>query len=301
MNITEKKVSIIVPNYNGKLLLEKNLPYVIQASKSSKNSVNEIIVVDDGSGDRSVQLIKKEFPQVKLIVHKKNRGFSDAVNTGVRMAQGDLVALLNNDVKPSSNFLVHSIKHFKDKKVFAVSFNEGKYSWAEGYFEDGFVQHRPGPKSKASHISFWASGGSGLFRRDIWHKLGGMDQELYTPYYWEDVDICYRAWKRGYKILWEPKSKVIHKHAQTIKKQKKTKKQRILQRNHLLFIWKNITSSNLIKKHIFNLLKKTVKKPGYIKIVLNALLYISKVKRKRKIEINQSTVSDEAIFRLFNK
>src|SRR3972149_7908176 len=98
-------VSIVIPNYNGEKLIEKNLPKVLAAKESSQNRILEIIIVDDGSIDQSVKLITSMFPQVKLIKHTKNRGFSSSVNTGVRAAKGDLILLLNTDVLPEENFL----------------------------------------------------------------------------------------------------------------------------------------------------------------------------------------------------
>src|SRR3989337_2784089 len=98
-------VSLVIPNYNSLKLLEGNLEYVIEAAYYPGNSIKEVIVVDDGSYDSSVSFIRKRFPEVKLIRHKVNRGFSAAVNTGVRSAKGDLIALLATDVIPKRNFL----------------------------------------------------------------------------------------------------------------------------------------------------------------------------------------------------
>lgn len=83
------KVSIIVTNYNGKDLLAKNLPAVVAAGKEPGNKIAEIIVVDDGSNDGSVRFLKRSFSEVKVVQHRKNRGFSATVNTGVRTASGE--------------------------------------------------------------------------------------------------------------------------------------------------------------------------------------------------------------------
>ena len=175
-------VSIVIPNYNGELILSKNLPVVIRASKNPKNHIIEIIIVDDKSTDNSVNFIKSNFPQIKLIKHTANRGFSCAVNTGVRMAKGNLIALLNTDVTPEENFLESVFKHFERPEIFAVSFHEQNYSWAKGVFKDGFIGHEPGETGNKEHISFWVSGGSGIFRRDYWIKLGGMDEKVFSPF-----------------------------------------------------------------------------------------------------------------------
>lgn len=293
------KVSIVIPSYNGEQLIAKNLPRVLAAKNNPKNQVKEIIMVDDGSTDGSVALIKSKFSEVKIIKHTKNRGFSAAVNTGVRAAKGDLILLLNTDVLPEDDFLVPVFKHFEDRRTFAVSLHEKGYGWAKGYFADGYIQLAMGLESKESHSSFYVSGGSGVFRRDLWVALGGMDEKLLSPFYWEDIDLCYRAAKRGYVNLWEPNGFVVHKHESTISKFSKSYVQKVRERNQLLMLWKNIHSPNLIRKHIAGLFMRLVKHPGYIRVVAMALGRLGTALRARKKEIKESKVSDEAIFSKF--
>ncbi len=292
-------VSLIIPNFNGEKLLEENLSFVFEAFANKENKILEIIIVDDASNDGSVNFIKRNYPDIRLIKHKLNRGFPAAVNTGVRMAKGDYIALLNTDVKPSRNFLVDSLVHFKNEKVFAVSFHEKGYGWARGYFEDGFINHEQGKESKSVHETFWVSGGSGIFRRSMWLKLGGMDEKLFTPFYWEDIDISYRAAKRGWLLLWEPNSKVIHEHESTMKKISINYRKRIQERNQLIFIWKNITSPQLLKRHFAGLIKRISRHPGYLRIVFLALKKIRIVIKARRKEIKEGKISDEAIFAKF--
>lgn len=293
------KASIVITNYNGRNLLEKNLPKVIEAMKNKKNNIMEIIVVDDGSVDDSVNYLKKNFEEVRVIKHKVNRGFSYAANTGARMSKGDLIVLINNDVVPNKNFLEAIYPLFKDKKVFAVSFHEKGYGWAKGKFEDGYILHGPGKESKETHQTFWVNGGSGAWRRDVWMKLGGMDDKVLSPFYWEDIDLSYRAAKRGYQLLWEPNALVEHEHETTIGRFPKKKVQRIRERNHLLFIWKDLTSQNLFKKHVLGLIKRMIQHPGYVRIFLMALMRIRPVLKARKKERKETRVSDEALFSRF--
>lgn len=295
----ENKVSIIIPNYNGRELLEKNIPKVIEAQHNLNNHIIEIIVVDDASYDDSVSYLKKNFPDIKIIKHKINRGFSYSVNTGVRMAKGNFVVLLNTDVIPDKNFLESVLPHFEDNKVFAISFHEKGYSWARGFFKDGFVSHEQGKETDSVHTTFWVSGGSGIFRRKYWMNLGGMDEKLLSPFYWEDIDLCYRAAKRGLVLLWEPNSFVEHKHESTISKLTKSYVQRIRERNELLFIWKNLSSVNLFRKHLRGLLLRVFRHPGYSRIVFMALVKIKLVIKKRKKEIKEAKISDEALFSKF--
>jgi GT2 family glycosyltransferase len=294
------KISLIIPNYNGENLLKTNLPFIFKAKDFANNKIEEVIIVDDGSKDKSVEILKKDFPWVKIIKHKINRGFSAAVNTGVRAAKGDLICLLNSDVVPESNFLESVFPYFNKPKVFAVSLNEvGEFGWARGFFVDGFIGHASGQKSQDPHDTFWVSGGSGVYRRDIWMELGGMDEKLLSPFYWEDVDLSYRALKRGYRLIWDPHAKVTHIHEATISQFSKTYVGRILERNQLLFNWKNLTSVNLFRKNLAGVLARVIKHPGYIRIVLMALGRIGILAKARNKEIKEAKVSDEAIFSRF--
>ena len=293
-------VSIVIPNYNGEKLIEKNLPKVLAAKESSQNRILEIIIVDDGSIDQSVKLVTSMFPQVKLIKHTKNRGFSSSVNTGVRAAKGDLILLLNTDVLPEENFLAPVFKHFDDSKTFAVSLHEKGYGWAKGSFAEGFIQLAMGAEGPESHLSFYVSGGSGVFRRKYWVELGGMDEKLLSPFYWEDIDICYRAAKRGYVNLWEPSGRVIHNHESTISKFSKSYVQRVRERNQLLMLWKNIQSPTLIRKHVVGVLSRLVRHPGYIRVIVMALTRIGVAMRARRKEAKECKISDETIFSRYN-
>lgn len=289
-------VSVVMPNLNGEKLLEKNLPKLIAAKNYPPNNIMEIIIVDDGSWDGSVNLLKKSFPEVRLFKHTANRGFSAAVNTGARAAKGDLILLINTDVIPEKDFLVKVLPNFDDKSVFAVSLHEKGFGSAKGTFVNGYIELAMGEEGDNNHPSFYVSGGSGVFRRSMWVELGGMDEKLLSPFYWEDIDLCYRAAKRGYKLLWEPGGIVEHHHESTISKFPKEYVARVRERNQLLMLWKNVTSKNLTRKHYIGLISRVIKHPGYIRIVLMAMGRLNTAMQKRRKEIKESKVSDEAIF-----
>ncbi|CAN5303931.1 glycosyltransferase family 2 protein [soil metagenome] len=294
-------ISIIIPNFNGKELLEKNLPFLIKAKENKKNNIKEIIVVDDASTDDSVIYLKNNFSKsIKLIIHNKNKGFSASVNTGVKNSSSNLVCLINSDVVVNKNFLEKMQEDFGDEKVFAVSLHEKGYGPSKGEFVDGFIVHDGQKESKNIEETFWANGGSAVFRRSIWIDLKGMDEKVLSPFYWEDLDLSYRAQKRGYKILWEPNSIVIHEHESTMKKLNQKYLQRIRERNQLLFVWKNLTSKSLMRKHVGFLVKRIVNYPGYFRIFIMAISKMKVVKEARKVEIKETIVSDEAIFAKFN-
>jgi len=266
-------VSVVVTCWNGRKLLEKNLPKVLEAFKNPKNHISEVIVVDDYSTDNSVEFLKNNYPQIKLIRQEKNYGYSVTCNTGVEKAKSGLVVILNLDVVPAINFLENVLPHFKDEKVFAVSFNEGKFGPGKLVWKSGFLEIEGNDKiPHKTYSTDWPNGGSSIFRKAYWEKLGGMDL-LFLPFYFEDIDLGIRARKAGYKCLWEPKAKVEHEHEATINSDSFKQKyiDSIKERNHLLLTWKNIDNPLRFFSHLFNLKLRCLLHPGYFRILLLAL------------------------------
>lgn len=294
------KVSIVIPNWNGAFKLKKHLPDVLEAAEFG--GVNEIIVVDDMSTDRSVRVIEEEFSEIKLIKKEKNSGFSSTVNLGVQRSSGELIVLLNNDASPKKDFLKFALPHFENKNVFSVGCNVGNGGWATATFKDGFFWHNQiGAGSKEAHRTLWVSGGSGIFRKSIWDELEGMDT-LFDPFYEEDVDLGYRATKRGYINIWEPKAVIEHYQEKGVIAINFYQDiiSKTAQRNQLIFIWKNIISYKLTNQHILALIKKLITHPRYWNIFFSALIKLPKIMTKRKKELKDSKLSDEQVLSLFN-
>ncbi len=296
------RVSIIIPNYNGVLLLSKNLPKVFEAVDNPANHIDELIIVDNGSTDASIDYLNQNFKgRFKLIKHTVNRGFSKAINMGVRSSKSDLVLLLNTDVAPESNFLEGIEDIFSDKNVFGVSLHEKSHGPSRASFQNGIIDIGfTKSESKKIELTFYVSGAAGVFRKSIWQELGGMDERLLSPFYWEDIDICYRASKRGYINLWFPNGHVIHNHESTSSKLPKKYVDLIRERNQLLMLWKNIQSKTLMQKHLEYLVKRVFKNIGYLKIILMALARIGIVTKARRKEIKECIVSDEAVFQKYS-
>lgn len=296
-------VSIIIPYWNGAEKIKKHLPRVLKFAR--ENNISEIITSDDASTDDTVKLLKEKFPEVVIVERKKNEGFASNVNSGFEKAKGDFVFLLNSDATPEKDVLKFAMPHFDNPKVFSVGCRVGDGLWSTGKFEKGFFWHGQAEKineNKAkSHITLWASGGGSIFRKSIWDELRGFDT-LYNPFYEEDVDLGYRATKRGYINIWEPKAQIEHYKelgviALNFKKETITK---IAERNHLIFIWKNITSAKLIKEHRVALGKMIVLHPRYWSVFLSALKKYPEIMKKRKIEKKEAKLTDEEIFSLFS-
>lgn len=290
------KTSIVIPNWNGREKLEKNLPKVLKVK-----DVDEIIVVDDASADDSVVFIKTNFPEINLITKEKNTGFGSNVNLGVSRARGDLIFLLNTDAVPEENCIRNAIYHFENPKVFGVGFNTGgNWSWAR--FEDGFFRHYQASGMVETHETLWVSGGSGLFRRKIWNELEGFDP-IYDPFYVEDVDLGYRSWKRGYINVWEKGAKVEHYRQKGVIATHFQKEfvQNISERNMLYFTWKNILDQKMFNQHIGALLKRIITNPKFIPIFIRALLNFPKILKKRVAEKQKSLLSDAKILNKYSE
>jgi GT2 family glycosyltransferase len=302
-------ISVVIPNYNGEELLRRNLPMVTDVIKEHKGK-KEIIISDDASTDASVLLIK-EFVQksqksdvpVFLIENKKNEGFSSNVDSAVDEAKGDIIILLNSDVVPHKGFLEPLLKHFGDPSVFAVGCMDESIEDEKvvlrgrgiGKWNRGFLMHSKGNVDKTNTL--WVSGGSSSFRRSLWNKLGGLNR-LYNPFYWEDIDLSYRAQKTGYKVLFEPKSVVTHEHSfgsiKTNVTQNKVTK--IAYRNQFFFVWLNITDFQYIFSHViwlpYHLLSALLR--GDIQFILGFLLALTKFSqvmfyRKNMIQLFNKT------------
>ncbi len=288
--MAEKKIDIIIPSFNGKYLLEKHLPQVFKNS----DYLNKVIIIDNGSSDGTIDWLDKNYPQVEIVKNTSNLGFTKPINQGVAVSKAEYFVLLNNDVHPEKGYLKNILHFFDDEKIFAVSFNENESSWPQVSWE-GKIQFTRGKEKSKPCYTAWASGGSAIFKRNIWDKLGGLD-EIYAPFYWEDIDIGYRAWKSGYKIIWDNESLVFHEHESTAKKINPSFLSLIKQRNELLFTWINITDKDLLFDHRKFLFKHALKHPGYIKIIIVALIRF--LFHKPKI---QFVKTDKEVLFLFNQ
>jgi GT2 family glycosyltransferase len=218
--------SVIIPSWNARDLLEKYLPSVITALEG--NDANEIVVVDNGSSDGSAEFLGRQFPQVKVLALERNLGFGGGSNAGVRAAANDIVVLLNNDMRVAPDFLAPLLAGFTDARVFAVScqilFSDPnkrreETGLTQGWWEEGGlrVRHRIDEQIRDLYPCFYGGGGSCAFDRRKFLELGGFDP-LLEPFYLEDTDLGYQAWKRGWKVLYQPHSLVYHEHRGTIGK-----------------------------------------------------------------------------------
>jgi len=255
-----RAASLVIPNWNGRDLLEKFLPSWLAAIESHPGS--EVLVVDNGSTDGSADWIRVNYPQIHLLALDRNLGFGGGSNAGFRAAANDIVVLLNSDMRVEPDFLGPLLGGFTDESVFAVSCQiflgdkskrREETGLTEGWWQDGGlrVSHREDPEVDTLFPCFYGGGGSCAFDRAKFLELGGFD-ELLAPFYLEDTDIGFQAWKRGWKVLYQPASIVHHEHRGTIgKKFSPAYIQSVLRKNYALFCWKNIHEWRRLASHLF--------------------------------------------------
>ena len=263
----------------------------------------EVIVMNDYPLENISKPVQKIYPESIVINNKKNLGFAENVNRGVLKATRNYIFLMNSDVVLRDDSFLTALKHFKtDSKLFAVGFaqieKEGKIVGANrSYFENGLINHNQQSITNHQQLisNFWAEGGSSIFKKKLFIDLGLLD-ELFNPFYWEDIDLSYRAWKAGYKILYDPSIKVEHHHESTIGKY--FDKSRILKtafRNQLIFHWKNLTDQDFILKHLFNI-PRFIFIPGFF----DALIRLPKILQARKKTVRLFKKTDKEILSLFS-
>ena len=293
-------VSIIIPNYNGEQILPRALTSVTEAVRAYAGQC-EIIVVDDASQDNSIDLISENFPDVKLVRHEKNIGFSEAVHSGVHTAVYPIILLLNSDVYPERDFLAPLVRWFSREDTFSVSplildpnGNPTRVSWNLVTLIRGEIRSRNWDLTTALELnqnrhslkSLFAAGGSAAIRRDMFLQLNGF-LSIYRPFYYEDRDLGTRAWKHGWKTYFEPQSRVVHDHSSTIKRFFSSKKTKIIRRrNRLFYLWLHLSTRKLFLSHIpwifVRLLSRLLRLDGVYAIALfSALIRLKEVAKLR--------------------
>jgi len=245
-------ISIIIPHMNGIEILEECLLSLQQQERKPK----EIIVVDNGSKDGSQAIIRKEFPDVKLISLPDNTGFTGANNTGIKAATGEMIVLLNNDCIVEPDWLNNLAKRMDDSKIAAVAssmrnINDvsiidsagGKINWM-GFARD-IGKGEPSSNYKNNMEIPFPCGGAVMIRRSA---LPDPDKLFWSKLfiYQEDLDLGFELLRTGWKIVYEPEAIVRHVHSATAVKFNYMKEYHCT-RNRLLILKKHFRS-NTFKK-----------------------------------------------------
>jgi GT2 family glycosyltransferase len=246
--------SVVIPSYNGLEYLKRCIPSLLDAIAYDGGG-HEVIVVDNGSADGSVEYLAQVGDPVRVIALQDNIGFAPACNLGAGAARHDVLLFLNNDMYFHQAFLEPLLVHFDEHQdLFAVSAQI--WDWEER-FRIGRVVGRLVLGSFQVSVeaqmrdrvcyTLYSSGAASAMDRPKFEQLGGFDELLYV---YEDVDMGYRAWKRGWKVFHEPRSVVYHKGQAT--SQQIFSRHRYLTvnlKNRFWFMWKNLTDRRLLFRY----------------------------------------------------
>jgi len=250
-------ITLIITNWNGSSLLRECLPSVLEAVKFDRHHSYEVMVIDDCSTDNSLKVLYDEFPEVRTEKTPQNLGFQEANNYAVNLADSKIVMPMNNDIKLDQKALYYLIQHFENKDTFAVSgkifaFDKTTFLYGNrgGYFQKGHFHLYEKPPDDDSQTLF-ACGGAFMVNRQKYLDLGGFDS-MYHPLYYEEIDLSYRALKRGWRVHYEPQSIAYHKVQATITRQEKLRRISLISaRNNYLFVWKNILDRSMTLTFLF--------------------------------------------------
>jgi GT2 family glycosyltransferase len=235
----KNSISVVIPNYNGKALLEKNIPFVYAALKTSAIEEYEIIVSDDHSSDNSVAFIRTSYPAVILIENSTNKGFAGNTNIGISKATKDLVFILNSDVELTEGYFKPLLHYFEQPDTFGVmgriiSLTSDTIQDGAKFAEYSFAKIKTHINytcpTKDSLYSYFLSGANALVDREKLLKIGGFN-EVFNPYNSEDVDLGFMAWRLGYKCYYDHTAVCRHPNSATLKQEPSQKLKHISKRN----------------------------------------------------------------------
>lgn len=259
-----KKVTVVVPNWNGKEYLKKCLD-----SLRVQEYDFDLIVVDNGSADESVSMVQAEYPEAKLITFAENTGFCHACNAGMKAADTPYVILLNNDTEVLPGFVENLVKAIEaDENIFSVSSrmlqiqdNDKLDDAGDRYTVLGWAYARGKDKAAEAYDKpcsvFAACGGASVYRKSVLEKIGYLDENHFA--YMEDIDLGYRARIYGYQNRYEPSAKVIHAGSASSGSRYNEFKTKLASANNAYMVLKNMPLLQLLLNLPFLLVGFVVK------------------------------------------
>jgi GT2 family glycosyltransferase len=237
-------VCLAILNYNGRKHLEHLLPTACAAAKNYPGRCS-VLVLDNRSPEPDVDWVRREFPSVQVVVAAEN-DFLFSYNWLLPQLSEEIVVILNNDLRLEEHFLAPLLRHFTAPDVFAVS--ASSYDWegrertigpARLTFQNGFYDWRYEPRRQELCHTLFASGGFMAVDRRKFLELGGFNR-LFHPAYCEDLDLGFRAWRRGWRSLYEPASVVWHREHASWEVSTAARPNHLHFRHGLLFQWASL-------------------------------------------------------------
>ncbi len=311
------KVAVVILNWNGEDLLKEFLPSVVE---NSKYPGVEVVVADNASTDRSLDILKLDFPSVKVIVLDQNYGFTGGYNRALKQVDAEYVVLLNSDVataagwieplikeldeNPKTAVCVPKIKSYRNKDYFEYAGAAGGYIDKYGFvfckgriFDD--IEKDLGQYDQSADV-FWGSGAAMMIRKELYFELGGLDEDFFA--HMEEIDLCWRLKNRGWNIRYIANSEVFHLGGATLDYEN-PRKVFLNFRNNLFLLVKNLPHRKFVVKLLQRMLLDGV---AGLKFIMSGELqnFISVLKahfsfyskfalmyRKRKENLKYVTVS----------
>jgi len=258
------KTAVVILNWNGEKFLEKFLPGVIKTSKGTA----EVVVADNCSDDNSVEFIKKNFPEVRIIQNPDNGGFAKGYNQALAQIESEFYILLNSDIEVTDGWIEPVIELMEtDEKIAAcqpkiLSYyekNKFEYAGAAGGFIDKYgypfcrgrvfqsIEEDKGQYDDNTEV-FWATGACMFVRSKLFHDIGGFDGDFFA--HMEEIDICWRLKHAGYKIMYCGASKIYHIGGGSLNKTS-ARKTYLNMRNNATMIYKNLPRKQLYPVFFF--------------------------------------------------
>lgn len=254
-----KKVSVVILNWNGEQMLRQFLPTVVACSAGEGV---EVCVADNASTDASVQLLRNEFPSVRLMVLDRNYGFAEGYNRALEQVDAEYVVLLNSDVEVTPRWLEPLVSYMDAHPEVAACqpklLNQRKksffeYAGAAGGYLDKYgypfcrgrifdaIEEDDGQYETSASV-FWVSGAALFIRLKDYREVGGLDNRFFA--HMEEIDLCWRLKSRGKKLMYIPQSRVYHVGGATLNKDN-PRKTFLNFRNNLLMLYKNLPDAEL--------------------------------------------------------
>jgi GT2 family glycosyltransferase len=299
-----RRTTFIVPSHNQRALLDFCLPPLL----AEAGSWHTVMVVDDASSDATADYVRQRYPRVRVLRLARNQGFAGAVRAGIAASDTPLFALINTDVQVRPGFLSAIVPHFERDDTFAVCSRielPGGSQVETGNVVPAFSgmlepyhlpPDRPGP-------ILYAGGASSVFHRARYDELGGFET-IYRPIYWEDIELGYRAWRRGWRSVFEPGASVWHERRAWVgRRLGDVYANETFLRNGLIFIWKNVRDAGMLTQHLVyvwaRLLREVPSGEGMMaRALLRALPMLPRSLIKRWREHHRGDLGDRDILAL---
>ena len=308
--------AVVILNWNGKKMLERFLPSVTAHTQGDA----EVIIADNGSTDDSLDFVRAQYPGLRIIELDKNYGFAGGYNRALQQVQADYYVLLNDDVEVTPGWIEPVVAQMQQHPDTAIcqpkllmydQRDTFEYAGGAGGFLDKYgypfcrgrmftsLEQDNGQYNTPGEI-FWASGAAMFIRADVWHQLGGLDDDFFA--HMEEIDFCWRAKNAGYRVEYCPQSTVFHVGGGTLPKSN-PRKTYLNFRNNMALLYKNLPKrrlawvmcSRIVLDYVAGFKFLMERKPKEFSAVVDAhkafYKWLPQLKKKRQGLKQQSRVS----------